>query len=76
MLHVLRKLLHKKKEQNPTLLSVVALDLAAVMVWRGAWGFMDLYIFPDHKEMSFLTSLTLGLGLFAVLKLWNSGESA
>lgn len=75
MFRVLQNLLYKKKEQDPTVLSIVALDLAAVMIWRGAWGFMDLYVFPDHKEMSFLVSFTLGLGLFAVLKLYSNRET-
>lgn len=31
------------------------------MFWRGAWGLMDLYLFPDDPAMSFVASLLLGL---------------
>jgi hypothetical protein len=46
------------------------LGTAAVLFWRGAWGLMDLYIFPDHAPLSYTLSLIIGIiALFATRKL-------
>ena len=34
---------------------------AVVLFWRGAWGLMDLYIFPDHALYSYITSILFGV---------------
>lgn len=70
MLAILHRFFSRKKETDSSVVFIITLDLAAVMVWRGAWGFMDLYFFPLHPELSFLVSLILGLTLFALLKMY------
>lgn len=40
------------------------LGLAIVGFWRGAWGLMDLYIFPNNYPLSLLTTF---LGSILVL---------
>lgn len=35
--------------------------LGVVSLWRGAWGLMDLHIFPKNMSLSYLFSLALGL---------------
>lgn len=69
MLSILNRFFPRKKQETDSVVFIIALDLAAVMVWRGAWGFMDLYFFPFHQELSFLFSLIMGLVIFALLKL-------
>ncbi len=32
----------------------------AVSLWRGAWGLMDLHIFPENSTLSYLVSLIIG----------------
>ena len=32
-----------------------------VSLWRGAWGLMDLHIFPKNSSLSYLVSLVVGL---------------
>jgi hypothetical protein len=57
------------KKKN-SFLQAILLGTAAVLFWRGAWGLMDLYIFPDHEQLSYITSLIIGIGtLFATRKL-------
>ena len=35
--------------------------LGVVSFWRGAWGLMDLHIFPKNTSLSYLFSLFIGL---------------
>lgn len=44
-------------------LKVLLIGTAAVLFWRGAWGLMDLYIFPDDVALSYLTSLVVGIAI-------------
>jgi len=34
--------------------------------WRGIWGFMDLYLFPNSLDLSILTSLALGITILFI----------
>ena len=67
-LHFMPKLHTKTKK--PSYIRVLWIAVAVVLVWRGAWGLMDLYIFPDHLLASYIISLALGLiVLFSTHKL-------
>ncbi len=35
--------------------------LGVVSLWRGAWGLMDLHIFPKNTSLSYVVSLIIGL---------------
>ena len=39
------------------------IGIALIMVWRGIWGVLDLYLFPDNALLSYLVSAGLGLGI-------------
>jgi len=40
---------------------------AIVMLWRGAWGLLDNYLFPDNQILSFSVSLIIGIGLLFII---------
>ncbi len=44
----------------------IGIGLAVVSFWRGAWGLMDLYLFPHDQTLSFTFSLIIGLGALYV----------
>ena len=46
---------------NPRFFPVLVTVIGIVMVWRGVWFLLDLYLFPNHPELSGLTSLLIGL---------------
>lgn len=46
----------------------LAIDMSAILLWRGLWGLMDLYIFPGYQEFSFIFSALLGLFLLLWLR--------
>lgn len=50
-----------KKSKKRATLHIILVAGAVVMFWRGAWGLMDLYIFPDHPLYSYITSILFGV---------------
>lgn len=40
---------------------VMLVASAVIFFWRGAWGLMDLYIFPDHELFSYITSVVFAI---------------
>ncbi len=51
----------KKKLTKKSLIHVILIAVAVVLFWRGAWGLMDLYVFPGNELQSYIVSLVLGL---------------
>lgn len=57
----------QKKEQQSLLISLL-IDLSAILLWRGTWGLLDLYVFPGKSVLSFGASALLGLTLLMILR--------
>lgn len=51
----------RKRDQRKMIFKALFVGLGMVMFWRGSWSVADLLIFPNHPEMSALTSLAVGL---------------
>ena len=49
-----------------TLLVYLALVVAVVMMWRGVWGLMDEYLFPQNRRLSYWTSFLVGIILVII----------
>lgn len=47
------------------------IDLSAILIWRGVWGFMDLYLFPSHPEVSFILSISVGIVLMLLVRMMS-----
>ncbi|MBU0766962.1 hypothetical protein KKF55_04250 [Patescibacteria group bacterium] len=39
----------------------ILIGTAVVLFWRGMWGVLDLYLFPENEALSFVTSILLGI---------------
>lgn len=50
----------KLKNKRTTLNSIVIV-VAIIMLWRGVWGLLDVYLFPGIPTLSYLVSITLGI---------------
>ena len=50
----------KKKPRHQLALSILV-GVSIVSFWRGVWGLMDLYFFPNSQTLSFITSIIIGL---------------
>jgi hypothetical protein len=51
----IRKFLKKRDR-----LSIILELLAAVAIWWGIWGILDLFVFPQNEFWSYLISIVLG----------------
>lgn len=65
MLKKLRKFLSTRKN-----LRIIINLLTIIIIWRGVWGLMDLFVFPGNELLSYLTSVGLG---FILLLLDGNG---
>jgi hypothetical protein len=54
------KKLSQMKTQHQVLFAVI-IAFAVISFWRGIWGLMDIYLFPEHLPLSFSISFLLGL---------------
>lgn len=43
------------------LIPIIIASIAIVGFWRGIWGLMDMYIYPNNALMSNITSVVIGL---------------
>lgn len=55
------------KKKN-SFLEIVLIAIAVVSFWRGAWGLMDLYLFPDHEVISYIVSILVGFFILLFTK--------
>ncbi|MEW6592630.1 MAG: hypothetical protein AB1305_02960 [Candidatus Hadarchaeota archaeon] len=40
--------------------------IAVVMLWRGLWGLMDIYLFPNNRKKSYWASFIIGLVIIMI----------
>jgi len=52
---------NKKKRNLRNILFTIIIAFAIVSFWRGIWGLMDLYLFPENQVVSLLVSVLLGI---------------
>lgn len=55
MFKSIKKLLDKNKT-----LRIIVDFFAIVIMWRGVWGIMDVFIFPHNELYSSLVSIAIG----------------
>jgi hypothetical protein len=58
----------KKRKLKHKILFTVLVALAVVAFWRGAWGLMDTFLFPENYLLSSFTSLLLGIIILVITK--------
>ncbi|XSG86073.1 MAG: hypothetical protein ACPW60_04965 [Methylohalobius sp. ZOD2] len=47
------------KSEHPNINTLVIVS-AIIMLWRGVWGLLDVYLFPGSPTLSYLVSIALG----------------
>ncbi|MCW4042518.1 MAG: hypothetical protein NWE90_02185 [Candidatus Bathyarchaeota archaeon] len=62
--------------QSVSSIIYIIVILAVVMIWRGLWGLLDEYLWPNRPRLSYLTSLVIGLILIIILLVFYQIESA
>jgi hypothetical protein len=66
---MLEKLLEKAGVID--VLIIVITSLAIVSFWRGVWGLMDIYLFPENRVLSLVISLIIGLVILFAIALYK-----
>ncbi|MCB1937453.1 MAG: hypothetical protein KDF59_16115 [Nitrosomonas sp.] len=56
-----QKLLRTKLENKRTTLNSLIIVVAIIMLWRGVWGLLDIYLFPDIPTLSYVVSISMGI---------------
>ena len=47
-------------------LSYLIIAIGIVLIWRGVWGLLDIFLFPSIPVLSFSVSIALGVVLLLV----------
>jgi hypothetical protein len=50
-----------KRKFHHNLLMAMGIGISVVAFWRGTWGLMDLYLFPNNPTLSSFASLAIGV---------------
>lgn len=53
-------------ERKHKIIAAILIGSAVVMFWRGMWGLLDLYLFPDNPAISYITSLIVGFVILII----------
>jgi len=66
MFHRIKKLKPIKKA-----LFTLLIGFSVVAFWRGAWGVLDIYLFPNSYELSSWISMLVGLIVLWLTHHWT-----
>lgn len=59
------KFFRKHKKKNPFLYHLIT-GTAIITFWRGLWGLLDIYIFPENLVLSYGISTIIGLAILFI----------
>jgi len=54
------------KNRTKNILLAILIGSAVISFWRGLWGLMDVYLFPDNYPLSLWISVIIGLAILIV----------
>jgi hypothetical protein len=52
----------RMKSHHQTIFALI-IAIAVISLWRGIWGLMDEYLFPNNYELSLWISVAIGLAI-------------
>lgn len=63
----IEKYILQRPEHRP-IKDTLIIDLAAILLWRGVWGLLDIYLFPEIPQISFIASIVVAILLMLALR--------
>lgn len=51
---------NSKHKLHHKLIMATGIGISVVSFWRGTWGLMDIYLFPNNPALSYSTSFAIG----------------
>ncbi len=58
----------KNKKRWRNVFYAILIGFAVISFWRGIWGLMDLYLFPNNLALSFTISTIIGILILYSIK--------
>ncbi len=55
-----------KKRKKVKLFKTLVAGIAIVFVWRGIWGLLDIFLFPQNPVLSYVFSALFGLTILYI----------
>ena len=55
----------KIKTRHKIIFSII-IGLAVISFWRGVWGLLDVYLFPNNYPLSLWLSVLIGILILAI----------
>ncbi|MBW3001902.1 hypothetical protein KY338_01935 [Candidatus Woesearchaeota archaeon] len=56
----------KIKKKSHKLLFAIVIGFAVISFWRGIWGLMDIYLFPNNLSLSLWISVFVGIVILII----------
>ncbi|MBD3304070.1 hypothetical protein GF343_02915 [Candidatus Woesearchaeota archaeon] len=56
----------KIKSKHRKILFAVIIGFAVISFWRGVWGLLDIYLFPDNYALSLWVSVIIGIAVLVI----------
>jgi uncharacterized membrane protein len=50
----------RKWERKHPLLNTFIVLIAVILMWRGIWGLLDYYVFPENPVLSYVIGAAIG----------------
>ena len=47
-------------------LYALLIGTSMIMLWRGAWGLLDTYLFPQNRTVGYILSVIIGILILSV----------
>ncbi len=69
---MLERIFEKTSFKDALIILIAA--FAAVSFWRGIWGLMDSYLFPQNSPTSYLVSLIISLIILLLISLYKKNK--
>jgi len=58
----------KQKRNLKKVIYTIIIAFAIISFWRGIWGLMDVYLFPNNDVLSFSISILIGILILYMTK--------
>ena len=56
----------KKLKRQHQIHFAIVIGVAVVAFWRGVWGLLDLYLFPQNELLSYVASTLFGIIILSI----------
>jgi hypothetical protein len=70
---MLESIIEKTSPRDAVIILIAA--VAAVSFWRGIWGLMDTYLFPDNYTLSLIISLIISLMILFSISFYKGKQT-